>query len=56
MGSFSREMQIDSTLLTVTNIAYFQMFPFSIVNTVKSPAFHKDETISPHIEADEDMG
>ena len=32
------------------------MFPFSIVNTVKSPAFDKDENMSPHIEADEDMG
>jgi hypothetical protein len=41
MGSFSRVIQIDSTLLTITYIESFQMFLFSIVNTVKSPAFDK---------------
>lgn len=56
MESFSREIQIDSTLLTITYIESFQMFLFSIVNTVKSPAFDKNENISPQAEADEDMG
>lgn len=56
MGSFSREIQIDSTLLTITNIAYFQMFTFSIVNTVKNLAIGKDENISPQVKEDEDIG
>ena len=55
MGSFSKEIQIDSTLLTITNIAYFQMFTFSIVNIVKRPAFGKHENMPPHVEADEDI-
>ena len=56
MESFSREIQIDNTLLTITYIESFQMFLFSIVSTVKSPAFDKNENISPQAEADEDMG
>jgi hypothetical protein len=56
MDSFSREIQIDITLLTITNIACFQMFPFSIFNTVKSPAFDKDENILPQVNADDNMG
>ena len=32
------------------------MFLFSIVNTVKSLAFDKNENVSPQAEADEDMG
>ena len=56
MGSFSKEIQIDSTLLTITNIAYFQMFTFSIVNTVNNPEIGKDENISPQVKGDEDMG
>ena len=55
MGSFSREVQIENTLLTITYIAYFQMFPFSIVNIVKRPAFGKHENMPPHVEADEDI-
>ena len=48
-------MQIENTLLTITYIAYFQMFPFSIVNIVKRPAFDKHENMPPHVEADEDI-
>ncbi len=56
MESFSREIQIDSTLLTITYIESFQMFLFSIVNTVNNPAIGKDENISPQVKGDEDMG
>ena len=31
------------------------MFPFSVVHIVQSPAFDKDENISPQVETDEDM-
>lgn len=55
VGSFSREMQIENTLLTITYIAYIQMFVFSIVNIVKRPAFGKHENMPPHVEADEDI-
>jgi hypothetical protein len=30
------------------------MFPFSVVHIVHSPAFDKDENISPQVETDED--
>ena len=30
------------------------MFPFSVVHIVQSPAFDKDENISPQVETDED--
>ena len=52
MGSISWEIQIIKTLFPFTNIAYYVSIFF--VYIVQSPAFDKDENISPQVETDED--
>ena len=53
MGSFSKEIQIDSTLLTITYIESFQMFLFSIFNTVD---VYKRQIWRPHTRSLRDPG